>query len=230
MKSAIYQIRNSITNKFYIGSSINYNYRWKGHKSKLNLNQHQNPHLQSSWNKYGAKSFEFRIIEVVEQAKLIEREQFWIDWLKPEYNICKIAGSPLGIKHTEISKTNMSKGHRKGFKHTKEAKEKIGAAHKGKIISEETRANMSLGQNGNKNAKGLKRPYLIERNIANTGFKHSIETKVKISTFHKGKPKSEETKRNMSEAAKKRWKQIHARSLAHNNTPSQTFVHKSNGL
>ena len=29
-----------------------------------------------------------------------EREQYWIDLLKPEYNILKIAGSRLGAKHT----------------------------------------------------------------------------------------------------------------------------------
>lgn len=31
---------------------------------------------------------------------MIEREQYYIDLYKPEYNICKIAGSLLGFKHS----------------------------------------------------------------------------------------------------------------------------------
>lgn len=31
---------------------------------------------------------------------LLEREQYYIDTLNPEYNILKIAGSRLGVKHT----------------------------------------------------------------------------------------------------------------------------------
>ena len=32
---------------------------------------------------------------------MIEREQYYIDTLNPEYNILKIAGSPLGYIHSE---------------------------------------------------------------------------------------------------------------------------------
>lgn len=37
----------------------------------------------------------------------MEREQHYINLLKPEYNILKIAGSPLGYKHTEESLAKM---------------------------------------------------------------------------------------------------------------------------
>jgi hypothetical protein len=33
-------------------------------------------------------------------AELISREQYYIDLLNPEYNICKVAGSRLGCKHS----------------------------------------------------------------------------------------------------------------------------------
>lgn len=38
----------------------------------------------------------------------MEREQYYIDLFKPEYNICKIAGSTLGYKHLEATKIKMS--------------------------------------------------------------------------------------------------------------------------
>jgi hypothetical protein len=38
----------------------------------------------------------------------IKREQYYLDLLKPEYNILKVAGSTLGFKYTENSRTKMS--------------------------------------------------------------------------------------------------------------------------
>lgn len=53
------------------------------------------------------------MIELVEdKSKLIEREQFYLDTLKPRYNCNLVAGSPLGVKHTEESRLNMSKAHK----------------------------------------------------------------------------------------------------------------------
>jgi group I intron endonuclease len=42
---------------------------------------------------------------------VIQREQYYIDLLKPEYNILKVAGSSLGHKHTEESRAQMSATH-----------------------------------------------------------------------------------------------------------------------
>jgi group I intron endonuclease len=53
---------------------------------------------------------------------LIQREQYYIDLLNPEYNICKIAGSNLGFKHSEITKEKLSiskKGVKRGILYSK---------------------------------------------------------------------------------------------------------------
>jgi group I intron endonuclease len=54
--------------------------------------------------KYRYSNFSFEILEYCEPKKCIEREQYYLDLLKPEYNILKNAGSPLGFKHSEESK------------------------------------------------------------------------------------------------------------------------------
>lgn len=87
MKSGIYKIVNINNNKFYIGSSKNLDKRWYIHKNKLKNNNHINCILQRSWNKHGEKSFKFDILELCDNEKLFEREQFYLDELKPEYNI-----------------------------------------------------------------------------------------------------------------------------------------------
>ena len=51
--------------------------------------------------KYGYSVFSLEILEYCEALEAISREQYYPDLLKPEYNVLKIAGSPLGYKHPE---------------------------------------------------------------------------------------------------------------------------------
>lgn len=111
MTSGIYKILNKSSNKFYIGSAINLEKRWINHLSDLRNSRHPNKHLQSSWNKHGELSFEFITLELVDVQDLISREQHYIDLLKPQYNICKVAGSTLGRKNSEETRRKLSIAH-----------------------------------------------------------------------------------------------------------------------
>lgn len=57
--------------------------------------------------KYGYSKFNLEIIEYCEPEKCIEREQYYLDNLKPEYNILLKAGSPLGYKHSKEAVARM---------------------------------------------------------------------------------------------------------------------------
>src|SRR5690242_6450435 len=131
MASGIYEIINTINGYRYIGSAVDINRRWRNHKSLLNQNQHPNIHLQRAWNKYGAESFQFKIIEQCFAFALINREQYWIDKIKPQYNILPRAGNSLGLKHTDESKAKISKVHT-GRKHAPETRLKMSAWQIGK--------------------------------------------------------------------------------------------------
>lgn len=105
----IYQIKNQINGKIYIGSSIKIKTRCRTHYNNLLKGKHVNKRLQNSWNKHNEINFEFSIIEIVnDKTKLLEREQYHIDFLKPEYNICKIAGNTLGVKPSNKIKKKIS--------------------------------------------------------------------------------------------------------------------------
>ena len=58
--------------------------------------------------KYGYAGFRLEILEYCSISIVLDREQFYIDKLNPEYNILKIAGSNLGYKHSEASLKLMS--------------------------------------------------------------------------------------------------------------------------
>lgn len=109
----IYKIVNIQNNFLYIGSAININRRWNYHKSYLKRNKHFNKKLQNAWNKYGEENFQFEIVEECEKEKLIEREQYWIDFTKScgkkGYNLRPNAKSNLGLKCKEKNRIYFSK-------------------------------------------------------------------------------------------------------------------------
>lgn len=90
----IYCIVNTYNNKKYIGSSKNIRKRLWEHRSELRHNKHANIYLQRAWNKYGEDKFDFYVIEACQENFLLEREQFYIDTQKPEYNLNPIASKP----------------------------------------------------------------------------------------------------------------------------------------
>lgn len=96
----VYKITNKKNSKFYIGSSKNIYYRWEQHISKLNSGIHDNTHLQNSWNKYGESNFIFEIIEECSPEIQFEREQYYLNTLKPfddvGYNIVRRISSKYG--------------------------------------------------------------------------------------------------------------------------------------
>lgn len=149
----IYKILNTVNRKLYIGSAIKFYNRFHIHKTHLENNKHHSIYLQRAYLKYGAAAFEFQIIEVIENPtkELLEtREQFYIDTLKPHYNIRKIAGSNLGIKRTEETKKKQSllklgkSGPRLGFVMPQKMKDRIASKLKGKKLSEETKRKIGL--------------------------------------------------------------------------------------
>lgn len=104
LTSGIYKITNLINGKFYIGSTNCFKKRLNQHFKELDKNIHGNNYLQNAWNKYGEKSFKFEVLARCPKEYLIKLEQWFLDNMKPEYNICKIAGSILGIKNSDKTK------------------------------------------------------------------------------------------------------------------------------
>jgi group I intron endonuclease len=164
----------------YIGSSKTIKKRWSEHKSLLKRNIHTNQALQNSWNKYDGK-LEFKQLLVCRIEDLLFYEQLFIDNLKPEYNICTIAGNTLGVKPSQ------------------DVREKMSRSQLGRKHSDETRAKISASNTGKKNS-----PEHIAKMISSkTGHKYgpcSEERKQKISLANKGRKMSEEVKQTLRDA------------------------------
>jgi group I intron endonuclease len=182
-KSGIYRWTNKCTpsgSAIYIGQSVNLSARFIHYFNTSYLSSRKQLIISRALIKYGYSEFSLEILEYCEKSDLLEREQYYIDLLKPEYNILKIAGSSLGFKHSEDTKAKISKSL-KGIYVGKNS------ALFGRVHSEETKALMSIKKlsAGDKNH--------------NFGRTLSEETKELIRLRAQGRIHSEETKALMSQ-------------------------------
>ena len=137
--SGIYKIESKIKpNRIYIGSAVSFYTRWMNHLSDLRTGDHGNKKLQHHFNKYGEDDLIFSIVEECDKNILLNKEQGYIDRLNPYFNICKIAGSSLGLKRSD------------------ETKKKIGDHWRGTKHSEQHKINIINGLKGHKNSLGHK--------------------------------------------------------------------------
>nr|QID02899.1 GIY-YIG endonuclease [Orbilia oligospora] len=162
-KAGIYCWTHVDSGKKYVGSSIDlyrrfmqyYNIKYITRAVKSSL-------ICRALLKYGYSKFQLEILEYCDPSSIIEREQYYIDSLKPEYNILQVAGSLFGYKHTPESLEKMREialnrsdetkaklreaALGKTYNHTEETKIKLRDAILGRKHSEETKAKLSLIQ------------------------------------------------------------------------------------
>jgi len=185
MATAIYAIVNQTTRDMYVGSAMVVNRRWSAHRRALAKQCHHSSRLQRAHDKYGETHFDWEIIEcVADKSKLIEREQFWINFFAPAYNGRLVANSPLGTKHSDETRAKMS------------------ASAKVKVFSEEHKKNISKAKKGICTTSEEQRKHLSELGKNKI---ISAETRAKISLSSTGRYHTDEAKLKISAANKARW-------------------------
>ena len=88
----VYQIRNTVNGKIFIGSSVNLPSRLNRHKFELTLGSDQNIKLQDDCKKTGIDKFSFDILECLDPSDdmnhdytddLSALEELWLEKLNP---------------------------------------------------------------------------------------------------------------------------------------------------
>jgi group I intron endonuclease len=165
--SGVYEIVNTANGHRYFGSAVDINGRWRVHKSELRRGLHRNRYLQNAWIKYGEDSFSFSVLRVVENKRdLLLHEQDFINALNPEYNLARVAGSRIGISHSNETKQKISKAN-SGKKRTQLVCSEMSLQRIGRKHDERTKAKISESKKGKRNSF--------------YGKTHSIETRKKMS-------------------------------------------------
>jgi group I intron endonuclease len=176
-KSGIYRFSNKLNGNFYIGSSINLSKRFSNYFNLSYISKVKNDlTISRALIKYGYLNFTLEILEYCDSVsghELLKREQFYLDLLKPTYNIEKIAGSSIGVVRSEETKAKISKS-------LKGVYTGINSALFGKTHTEETKDLMSKFKVGNKNPLYGK---------SHTDITKALMSKSRLGKFHNDKTK-----------------------------------------
>lgn len=113
--SAVYKITNTVTGDFYIGSSKDVKHRQMIHKCPSRWKKYSNNPMYLDMQKYGVDKFEFQILEEVESEHLKEKEQKFIEKLKPTYNQMNAKGFDID-RYKEYMKEYMKSETIKEYK------------------------------------------------------------------------------------------------------------------
>jgi group I intron endonuclease len=208
LNCGIYQIRNSVNGKRYIGSSKNIKRRFYLHKYGLARKNHHSKTLQRSWEKYGESAFEFKTLMVCSEDNLFFYEQLILDGYKSfdpsnGYNICSEVRGTHGIKWTDDQREKMIKAKtgKSIFKNNPVAHANLVASKRrgsdhpmfGRKHSQEAIQKISDSLRGRiAHNKGKTSPLKGVKRTAN-GYRHSAETieKIRIASVNQS-PESRE--------------------------------------
>jgi len=120
---------------YYIGSAVNLSQRFRQHRYRVSRSVKSCPFFYNYVSKYGWNKFRFGILEYVNSNQdLVNREQFYLDLLKPTLNINKTAGSMLGFKHSDLNRIKFSM-----FRKGKSFKQNAVIQRNFRVVSLETR-------------------------------------------------------------------------------------------
>lgn len=168
-KSGIYLLTNLLNKDKYVGQSIDLGKRFTKYLTLSYLKNRNTLVISRALTKYGYANFSISILEYCNKDILNEREQYYMDSIKPVYNTLKIAGSSSGYKHSQESKDKRSlslKGKYTGTDsslygktHTEQTKELMSSMRKGqdnyfygKAHTDETRELMKQKAMGRKHS------------------------------------------------------------------------------
>jgi group I intron endonuclease len=186
LKSGVYCWLNLINGKRYVGSgSCTIMIRLDKYLKDFSKGECHNVHLKRAWLKYGAKAFQFIVLELCPSEDCRSREQWWMDRFQvanPEfgYNISPTAGSNLGTVRSQEAKDKASVSMKSAWE--RGVYEHID--HRTKMSGEETREKC--------------------RQAALSKSPTSEETLRRMSEAQKGRPKSQECKEKIRQTLKGR--------------------------
>lgn len=130
---AVYTVTLNGTDKSYVGITQQFPVRKRWEQERYRAKKGDGGYFYSALRTHGPESFDWQIISICENR----------------YDACRAEKTWIAAGWSTYNTTEGGEGCL-GYKHTKEAKRKIGDSHKGKIVSEETRKKLSASATGQK--------------------------------------------------------------------------------
>lgn len=186
--SGIYTIICVASSSRYYGQTQDLEKRWIAHRSQLKRGVHGNVHLQRAWDKYGSNAFRFDVVAYCDIDSLAAVEQQLLCEYVGDancYNIAKDASAPM-----------------RGRSHTKQTRDKLSAALRGRKLSKETIERSRISRTG------LTRTAEMRMKMSEACKKRAPLSRIvraKIARTQRGSKRSAAALTNLSIGAYKRW-------------------------
>jgi len=168
-RTGVYRWVHIESGKSYIGSSAKLNIRFRQYFNYNHISYpKRNLIIYKALLKHGYSGFRLEILEYCSSEVLLQREQFYFDMFSPDYNILKVAGSPLGYRHSEAAKKLISIAS-KDRKVSESARDLKREALLGKVLDKEHIEKMRLGNI-------LRKPVLVTNKVTGDSMEFSSMT------------------------------------------------------
>ncbi len=91
-KIGVFQLRNTVNNKIFVGSATDLEAIWNRLKTELKFGSYPNALLQNDWNQFGSENFVFEILGEIKQddekqtnyrKEIKELEKMFLEELQP---------------------------------------------------------------------------------------------------------------------------------------------------
>ena len=197
--ACIYMWKNKLDGKCYIGQTVNEKQRYNKHVNAVHSLKKTSNKFHNALKKYGLENFEYSVLEYISgpTAELLKT----LDDLEQKY---------IKEYNSIINGYNLTSGGQKYSKHSNEAKHHMSIAHightswnKGLKLSEEHKRHLSESHMGQKSwNKGMSGQYTV--NMSTEERQKKAEKLKQIRTGYKA---SDETRKKISEANHKRYKE-----------------------
>lgn len=158
--AGVYLILNKINLSCYVGSASTNKFNARLRKHLFNFTGSKI--VKAAVKKYGIYNFAFMILHVFPKVvtkennkELLNLEDYYLKSLLPDYNIVTEAGNTFGYKHSEITRIKMVENY------SPERRLKISDLYRGKIMSEQHKANIKAA------ALTRKKPVYSKESLAN---------------------------------------------------------------
>ena len=143
---------------YYVGSTAQLVSRINRHRSCVNNKRIESPIFYNSVIKYGWTNFKFGVLEYINLSNIIsskekkdiilQKEQYYLDNIKPSLNVGNKAESALGVIRNTNFGLNLSKSRRGKTYKPNIKNPSIKVNNKPKFITDETRLRKSLRSSG----------------------------------------------------------------------------------
>lgn len=216
--AGVYEIRNTLDNKVYIGSSVNVKKRLAAHRQHLARGDHATAHLQAAWDKYGAEVFELKQLIVCAEKDILFYEQRIMDGYKANqrefgYNkrvvVETCAGMKLSAEHRAKIAAKMLRGQAHpnyGVGLCQKAYQIAADMKRGKPMSNEQRAKISAASKGKPKHAG----FGAKLSAARKGMKFSEQARKNMSLARTGMIQTREAKENKGKLTYERVAELRA--------------------